>query len=359
VTVDVVRAAVTARSPTGLASLLGMETELVDHGRVVFTFPASPRFANPFGTVHGGILATVLDSAMGMAALTAVPDGVSTTTLSLELKYLRPVATDAGLLRAEGAVVHAGRRVVTAEGRLVGPDDRLFVTATTMPDHRYQQYCALARALDVAGDRWTLLIVRELVPGPRRFTDLVDGLPGVSRKLLTERLRDLERDGIVTRQELPPPAARQVYDLTDDGRDLAVAIGPLLAWGTRRMTDREPADSFHPRWAAVAMSVLADRDAARGVRETYQFVIDRTAFHAVVDDGAVHVRDGFADDPAVTWTTDEETWSQIASGTRTAAAALEAGTLTIEGERKAASRLSRIFSRRQMLARATERLPGR
>ena len=130
-TLDVVRAAVAARSPSGLATLLGMETDVVEDGRVVFTFPASERFANPFGTVHGGILATVLDSAMGMAALTAVPDGVSTTTLALELKYVRPVPTDAGVLRAEGVVVHAGRRVVTAEGRLVGPDDRLLATATT------------------------------------------------------------------------------------------------------------------------------------------------------------------------------------------------------------------------------------
>src|ERR671922_2074062 len=104
-----------------------------------------------------------------------------------------------------------------------------------MPEHRYQQYCALARALDVTGDRWTLLIVRELTPGPRRFTDLIDGLPGISRKLLTERLRDLERDGIIARKELPPPAARQVYELTDDGRGLAIAMAPLIGWGAKRM----------------------------------------------------------------------------------------------------------------------------
>src|SRR5918992_4513559 len=108
-----------------------------------------------------------------------------------------------------------------------------------MADNRYQQYCALARALDVVGDRWTLLIVRELGPGPRRFTDLVDGLPGISRKLLTERLRDLERDGIIARQELPPPAARQVYELTDDGRDLASAMAPLIGWGAKRLGERE------------------------------------------------------------------------------------------------------------------------
>ena len=131
-TEEVVRAATATRRPNGLGNFLGMETELVEPGRVVFTFEASEQFANPFGTVHGGILATVLDSAMGMAALAAAPDGATTTTLSLEIKYLRPVATDAGRLRAEGVVVHAGRRVVTVDGRLVGPDDRLLATATTV-----------------------------------------------------------------------------------------------------------------------------------------------------------------------------------------------------------------------------------
>jgi putative sterol carrier protein len=118
------------------------------------------------------------------------------------------------------------------------------------------------------------------------------------------------------------------------------------------MRDREPTDTFRPRWVSVAMSVLADRDAAAGVRETYQFVIDRSAFHFVIDDGTIHLRDGLADDPAVTWTTDQETWAQVASGTLPAAAAVKAGALTIQGDPKAASRLRRIFSRTQMLARA-------
>jgi uncharacterized protein (TIGR00369 family) len=130
-TADVVRAAIGDQPPSGLATLLGMETDLVEDGRVVFTFKVSEELANPFGTVHGGILATMLDSAMGMAALTVTPDGSATTTATLEVKFVRPVATDAGLLRAEGVVVHAGRRVVTAEGRLAGPDDRLFATATS------------------------------------------------------------------------------------------------------------------------------------------------------------------------------------------------------------------------------------
>ncbi len=131
-TVEVVRAAVAARRPSGLAALLGMETTLIEHGRVVFTFSASERWANPFGTLHGGILATVLDSAMGMAALTTVPDGASAPTVALEVKYLLPVATDAGVLRTEGVVVHAGRRVVTAEGRIADPDDRVLAIATAI-----------------------------------------------------------------------------------------------------------------------------------------------------------------------------------------------------------------------------------
>src|SRR5437868_4276996 len=221
-----------------------------------------------------------------------------------------------------------------------------------MPEHRYQQFCGLARALDVAGDRWTLLIVRELVPGPRRFTDLIEGLPGVSRNLLAERLRALESDGIIARQELPPPAARQVYELTDDGHDLAAAMAPLIAWGARRMSERDPTESFHPRWAAVGMTVLGDREAAKGLSETYQFVVGRSSFYFTVDDGAIRVCDGRAQDPAVTWTTDEDTWADIASGKLTAPSAVATGALTIAGATKAANRLRKIFSRTEMLARA-------
>jgi DNA-binding HxlR family transcriptional regulator/putative sterol carrier protein len=227
-----------------------------------------------------------------------------------------------------------------------------------MPEHRYQQYCALARTLDVAGDRWTLLIVRELAPGPRRFTDLIDGLPGVSRKLLTERLRALERDGIIARQELPPPAARQVYELTDGGRDLSTAMAPLVAWGARRLGDRKPGESFRARWPAVAMAGLADREAAKGVSETYQFLIGDAAFHFTVDDGSIEVHDGRAGDPAVNWTTDDETWADIAAGKITASAAAATDALTVAGDPQAVKRLGRIFSRSQMLTQVEATTSG-
>src|SRR2546423_3363430 len=201
----------------------------------------------------------------------------------------------------------------------------------------YQQFCALARALDVAGDRWTLLIVGELVPGPRRFTDLVDGLPGISRKLLTERLRALEGEGIVARRELEPPAARQVYELTDDGRDLAEAMAGLIAWGFTRLKERDPAESLQARWTAVGMASLADREATKGVRETYQYLVGRSAFHFTVDDGAVRVHDGRAEDPAVVLATDDQTWAGIVSGEISASAARASGALTVAGDRRGAA----------------------
>jgi DNA-binding HxlR family transcriptional regulator/putative sterol carrier protein len=227
-----------------------------------------------------------------------------------------------------------------------------------MAEHGYQQYCGLARALDVAGDRWTLLIVRELTPGPRRFTDLIDGLPGISRNLLTERLRALERDGIIARQELPPPAARQVYELTGDGRDLAAVMGSLIAWGAGRLGERESGESFRSRWAAVGMSALADREAAKGVSETYQYLVGDSAFHFTVDDGSIQLHDGRAEDPAVVLTTDEETWADIVSGNITASSAAATGTLTVVGDRQAAKRLGKIFARDPLLAQAEAIIDG-
>jgi DNA-binding HxlR family transcriptional regulator/putative sterol carrier protein len=223
-----------------------------------------------------------------------------------------------------------------------------------MSEHRYHQYCALARALDVVGNRWTLLIVRELRPGPRRFTDLVEGLPGISRKLLSERLRDLERDGIIARKELPPPAARQVYELTDEGLDLATAMAPLAAWGSRHMGELRPTDTILPRSSAVGMAILADREAAKGVSETYQYTVGDASFHFIVDDGSIEVRDGWAEEASVVVSTDEATWAEILSDKITASSAAATGALVVAGDRQSAKRLGKIFSRDRMLSRAKD-----
>jgi uncharacterized protein (TIGR00369 family) len=117
--------------PVAVAELLGMRAVLAELGTAVFACDADARFANPMGTVHGGIIATLLDSALGCAVQTVLPAGAGYTTLGLEVKYLRPVAVDAGELRATGTVVHAGRRQATATAELTDSDGRLLATATT------------------------------------------------------------------------------------------------------------------------------------------------------------------------------------------------------------------------------------
>ena len=124
------------------------------------------------------------------------------------------------------------------------------------------------------------------------------------------------------------------------------------------MSERDPTESFHPRWAAVGMTVLGDREAAKGLSETYQFVVGRSSFYFTVDDGAIRVCDGRAKDPVVTWTTDEDTWADIASGKITASSAAATGALTVAGDPQATKRLRKIFSRYQMLAHAKATIDG-
>jgi uncharacterized protein (TIGR00369 family) len=117
--------------PVPAADLLGMRPAEVGVGHAAFVCDAKPAFANPMGTVHGGIAATLLDSALGCAVQTTLDEGVAYTTISLEVKYLRAIRVDAGELRAEAFVVHAGRRQATAEARLTDRDGRVLATATT------------------------------------------------------------------------------------------------------------------------------------------------------------------------------------------------------------------------------------
>jgi DNA-binding HxlR family transcriptional regulator len=128
----------------------------------------------------------------------------------------------------------------------------------------YGQYCTVARALDVVGERWTLLLVRELSTGPKRFKDLLGGLPGIGTNLLTNRLKTLEGEGIVRRATLPPPAGSNVYELTELGRSLEPVIVALSRWGARLLDAPREDDEMRAGWAAVAMrSALG-----RGLRTT-------------------------------------------------------------------------------------------
>lgn len=122
---------------------------------------------------------------------------------------------------------------------------------------RYEQYCPMAHALDLVGDRWSLLIVRDLMHGPQRYTDLVERLPGIGTNILAARLRDLESHGVVTRRTLPPPAASRVYDLTDYGRELRPALRELALWGARSLGPPTAAhDELFAGWLANAMDIV-------------------------------------------------------------------------------------------------------
>ena len=121
---------------------------------------------------------------------------------------------------------------------------------------RYDQYCPVAHALDLVGERWALLVVRELMHGPKRYTDLADHLPGIGTNILASRLRDLEACGIVTKRTLPPPAASRVYELTEYGRELRTVMRELALWGARSLGPPTDDDELFPGWLENAVDTV-------------------------------------------------------------------------------------------------------
>ena len=204
-----------------------------------------------------------------------------------------------------------------------------------MARRSYEQFCSLATALDVVGERWTLLIVRELLLGPRRFTDLLDGLPGMGRNLLSARLQHLEAEGLVRRDRLPPPAASSVYVLTEAGISLGPALAELGRWGVERLGERRPEQTFRPAWGMFPLSYMADREAARGVHETWEFRIDEATFTLRVADGRVIPIAGPAQDPDLVVRMDTDTLAALFSQSLSAMEALTSGRVTAEGSPEA------------------------
>ena len=149
---------------------------------------------------------------------------------------------------------------------------------------RYHQYCPVAHALDLIGDRWALLIVRELMLGQRRYTDLADALPGIGTNILAGRLRHLEGAGLVRKTKLPPPAAVTVYELTTEGRQLDGVLHALADWGARTMGAPEAGDC----WSTYAVHVRFRPEAAVDGRYEIRFLGGET-FSIEVRDGALAV----------------------------------------------------------------------
>jgi DNA-binding HxlR family transcriptional regulator len=162
-------------------------------------------------------------------------------------------------------------------------------------ERSYKQYCGVARALDLIGERWALLVVRELALGPKRFTDLRDGLPGIASNVLSTRLRQLERDGIVRRRQLPVPAPARVYELTEHGRELVPIMLALGRWGASAMGPRTPEQSIRSEWLAVALNALFDADAAVGLTARIGLDLAGARFTVLIDEGSLEVVPGALD----------------------------------------------------------------
>jgi DNA-binding HxlR family transcriptional regulator len=161
----------------------------------------------------------------------------------------------------------------------------------------YKQYCAMTKALDVIGDRWTLLVVRELLAaGPRRYTDLLHGLPGIATNLLVDRLRQLEQAGVIYREDAPPPVATTLYHLTDRGRELVPLVYELGRWGEALLGERGD-DEIRSHWLVLPLQHdLVDRTPERPpiaieVRTGDQPIVLETV------DGGVRARPGRAERP--------------------------------------------------------------
>lgn len=197
---------------------------------------------------------------------------------------------------------------------------------------RYVQYCAVARALDLVGERWTLLVVRSLLMGPQRYTDLRDGLPGVATDLLTARLRTLEDAGYVRRRQLPRPAAVSVYELTDAGWQLGPVVLALAKLGVAQLGSPSAEDDVNAAALVLLLRASFRAEHASGdPRPSYQLELDGEPYAVDVHPGWVETRRGPATDPACTLRSSARTLAEILSGARPAETAIADGHLELDG----------------------------
>ena len=179
---------------------------------------------------------------------------------------------------------------------------------------RYDQYCPVAHALDLVGERWALLVVRELALGGKRFTDLRDGLPGIGTNVLATRLRQLEADGVVAKLRLAPPAATTVYVLTEYGQRLVPAMLALGRWGAASMGLRSETQSVRSEWLAVALRAFFQPDEAFDLAATIELNLPGGPFSLRIHHGTLHVAAGVTADADLRLTTDEEALIAFLSG---------------------------------------------
>ena len=204
----------------------------------------------------------------------------------------------------------------------------------------YGQYCSIAKALDVVGDRWTLLIVREvLIRGSARYTDIREGLPGIATNLLAERLRELEREGIVARREAPPPVAATLFELTERGRELEPVLIALGRWGVPYMTEG-PAESdrFRSRWLAWPAEMFLTDSEPEAPPVTVSLSAGGDPVFFEISGGTVRARPGEVADPDVSLSGSPHTLLGVLSGQLDLATARSQG-LELEGDERVIHRM--------------------
>jgi len=202
----------------------------------------------------------------------------------------------------------------------------------------YRQHCGIARALDLVGERWAMLVIRDLILGPKRFTDLRESLPGIATNVLTQRLKQLEQAGIVSRRPLPPPAASTVYELTEYGRELEPVLLALGRWGAKTIGEATPDRSVRSEWFGVALKAHFRPHQTEDVHATIAMRFD---------DGGLTVRLDGGDVSVTTLPADEADLTLTASDLRMVAGFLAGGVpataLSPEGDLALVTRLPAIF----------------
>lgn len=211
-----------------------------------------------------------------------------------------------------------------------------------MSERRYNDPCGIARGLSLVGERWALLIVRELILGPKRFSDLQRGLPTASPNVLSQRLRELERDGVVDRRRLAPPASTTAYELTEWGRGLEPVVYHLGAWGAQApftLTADIGMDSL-----VLALRDRFDATAASTLRCRSELRVDDHRFHATIADGTLTLARGEATSPDTVVTTDFDALKTLVFGDDSGARdLLDSDRVGTTGDRKTLAKLAAAF----------------
>ncbi|MFG1679744.1 winged helix-turn-helix transcriptional regulator [Nonomuraea sp. NPDC049269] len=212
-----------------------------------------------------------------------------------------------------------------------------------MASRSYGHYCAVAKTLDLVGERWTLLVVRELLDGPKRYVDLLGGLVGISTDMLAARLKTLEEAGIVSRRTLPAPAASKVYELTPLGRELQPAMTELARFGMRLLGEQDD-DAFQVHWITPSLWAMFQPERAQALSLTVEFRVGTDAMHARIADGALRTCPGHADDPdAVLTFADAATLTEIGRDPAASLAAVSTGRLHVQGRPDAVQATRDLF----------------